>query len=294
MGKKSKKLEMIEMDYNLPIFMYIHTMDELQNDYDKIMQEKLIEHWHKELEINYILDGQCDYYIDGKHFAAKKGDIIIINSESIHRVVPKITSVVENRMAYTLLINYEFIKNIIPDIDESLFVIRKIKDIRSIIISIEEIFKHYKYDKTEYKNIAIFGLVYKLIYELCINDGKQSKPSILLKSRINTEKIKEVLDYIENNYREPLKQEEVAKHFYFSREHFSRLFKKYTGTTFKEYLTVYRLQKAIQRMKEYDDSMVDIALETGFSDTRQFIKYFKKYYRVTPYQYKIKQVSYSR
>ena len=291
MGKRSKKLEMIEMEYNLPIFMYIHTIDELQNDYDKIMQEKLTEHWHKELEINYILDGQCDYYIDGKHYTAKKGDIIIINSESIHRAVPKITRVIENRMAYTLLINYEFIKNLIPDLDESMFIIEKIKDLSSIKICIEEILKHYKYDKTQYKYIAISGLVQKLIYELCINDAKQNKSSVVLTGKKNIQKIKEVLDYIANNYREQLKQEDLAKYFYFSREYFSRFFKKYTGTTFREYITIYRLQKAIQRMMECDDSMVNIALDTGFSDTRQFIKHFKKYYKVTPYQYKIKKVT---
>lgn len=291
MEKKNQKLEVVKMEYNLPVFMYLHTLDVLQKHYDRIMEEKFIEHWHKELEINYILDGQFDYYIDGKHYAAQKGDIIIVNSESIHRVIPNITGVTENRIAFSLLIKREFIKTLIPEIDESMFVVEKIKDLNSVKICMEEILRHYKYDKTQYKNIAISGLLHKLIYELCINGAKQDKPIVILKSKINMQKIREILKYITSNYRKPLKQENVAKHFYFSREYFSRFFKKYTGITFKEFLAIYRLQKAIQKMIECDASMSDIALDTGFSDTRQFIKYFKKYYRITPYQYKIKKVT---
>ncbi|MDS0524292.1 AraC family transcriptional regulator [Clostridium sp. SHJSY1] len=291
MKKKNQKLEIVTMEYNLPVFMYILTMDEFQKYHDKIMQEKMIDHWHKELEINYILDGQVDYYIDGKHYEAKKGDIIIINCESIHSVVPNIDEVIENRIVFTLLIKYEFIKNLIPDLDESIFIIEKIKDLNSIKICIEEIFKYYKYYKNQYENIAISGLLHKLIYELCISGAKRNKSSILLKNKINIQKVKEILEYITNNYKEPLKQEDIAKYFYFSREYFSRFFKKYTGITFKEYLTVYRLQKAVQKMMECDSSMANIAQDTGFSDTRQFIKCFKKYYKATPYQYKIKQVT---
>ena len=57
--------------------------------------------------------------------------------------------------------------------------------------------------------------------------------------------------------------------------------------TFKEYVTRYRLAKAIELMKNSDFSMTEIAMRVGFTDTRRFIIACKKYYGITPYQYKI-------
>ena len=98
--------------------------------------------------------------------------------------------------------------------------------------------------------------------------------------------IREIMEYVENHYQEPTNQAEVAKELGFSREHFCRYFKQYTGITFREYLTRYRLNQAKKQMDASEDTILTIALDTGFSDAKQFSSAFKKYYGMTPGQYR--------
>lgn len=56
--------------------------------------------------------------------------------------------------------------------------------------------------------------------------------------------------------------------------------------TFREYLTRYRLNKARLRIERTSDTELSIALDVGFSDVKQLSNAFKKYYGMTPSQYR--------
>ena len=57
--------------------------------------------------------------------------------------------------------------------------------------------------------------------------------------------------------------------------------------TFKEYLTRFRLQKAVELLGSVEKPTVtDTAMRVGFSDTRRFILACKKYYGMTPAEYR--------
>ena len=43
-----------------------------------------IKHFHPEYEIFYILDGQRDFFFDNRIYHARKGDLILIDSNLIH------------------------------------------------------------------------------------------------------------------------------------------------------------------------------------------------------------------
>ena len=104
----------------------------------------------------------------------------------------------------------------------------------------------------------------------------------------NIERMKGVIQYVENHYTEPISQSAVAQKFYFSREYFSRYFKKTCGMTFTDYVTQYRLQKAKEDLIGSSASILEIALKNGFSDERRFINSFRKWFGTTPLQYRKK------
>ena len=66
----------------------------------------------------------------------------------------------------------------------------------------------------------------------------------------------------------------------------SRIFKKYTGTTFSEYLTNYRIEQAKKLLGEGKLSVKEIAYATGFNSQGYFSKIFKKYAGVSPSDFK--------
>jgi AraC-like DNA-binding protein len=56
--------------------------------------------------------------------------------------------------------------------------------------------------------------------------------------------------------------------------------------TFKEYLSDYRVNMARNDLLNSDKSILEIALECGFTDARGYINAFKKIYGTTPFHYR--------
>ena len=76
-------------------------------------------------------------------------------------------------------------------------------------------------------------------------------------------------------------------HKYFvNPSYLSRLFKAETGQAFSKYLVNLRMKKAAQVLENSDLKVSDVAMCVGYNDVSYFIQTFKKYYNVTPEQYK--------
>ena len=97
----------------------------------------------------------------------------------------------------------------------------------------------------------------------------------------------EVLERVNNSYADSeLTLDKVAKMSNFSRSYISRLFRENTGSSFGEYITAFRLEKACVMLREDNVSVLDAALACGFSSVSYFIQVFKRAIGVTPLKYK--------
>ena len=92
--------------------------------------------------------------------------------------------------------------------------------------------------------------------------------------------------YIYRNFQSPLTLDEVAGIAGLSPTYFSRKFKLLTGMGFKEYLNYIRLKHACAALLTTDNSITDIALEYGFSDSNYFKDLFKKEFGKSPREYR--------
>lgn len=66
----------------------------------------------------------------------------------------------------------------------------------------------------------------------------------------------------------------------------SRLFKKHTGSTFKEYIQTTRLSRAVYLLTATKKPVERIIEEIGYENSSYFHKLFKKAYHMTPKQYR--------
>lgn len=99
--------------------------------------------------------------------------------------------------------------------------------------------------------------------------------------------IDKVRHYIKNNYHDSsLSLNSAAQQVYISPAYLSILFKRELGTTFIDFVTTLRLEKAkeflgISGMKTYE-----AAAKVGYNDPQYFSNCFKKYTGFTPSEYK--------
>lgn len=98
--------------------------------------------------------------------------------------------------------------------------------------------------------------------------------------------ISKVTAYIHENFRDPeLDVQKLAQISFVSREHLSRLFKKYTLESAHSYLTNLRMAHC-RRQIINGKSILDACTESGFSNYSSFLKTFRKLYGITPMEYR--------
>lgn len=130
------------------------------------------------------------------------------------------------------------------------------------------------------------SLLNKLLYLVCKNGLREKNSIVTISGKKNADTLRGILEYVSAHYREPVQQMEIAREFFFTRESFSRFFKRNTGMTFGEYLRLYRVKMARKELVESDRLILDIAVDNGFSDARGFINTFKSVYGTSPLQYR--------
>lgn len=273
--------EMVKLDSNLPVSIRLFTRKSFRN---------CESHWHRSVEFEFFLEGEMNIYVNGKKNLCTAGSFCLINSEEVHRLeVQKDFEIKDGKViGLILLIGYDFIRSLIPEISDIYFRVKDIETEIKIKNLLLKLLREQEMEDFEFNNVRMLGTICELLLVLCQN-CRADKNIIRVNTQRDAERIRRILSYIHENYRENLIQYELAEKFHFSREYFSKFFKKYTGMNCKEYVTRYRLEKAERQMLETDKTILEIALENGFGDERQLIHSFKKYYGDTPSQYRKKK-----
>lgn len=96
-----------------------------------------------------------------------------------------------------------------------------------------------------------------------------------------------LLSFIHENYsRTDLSLNLIARNFNISPQYLSSFFKSQVGKNYMDYVTQYRLQKSLELLEGSSLPVRKIAERVGYTDAGNFIRVFKKYYFVTPGQYR--------
>ncbi len=101
-----------------------------------------------------------------------------------------------------------------------------------------------------------------------------------------SDRLRPVLEFMDQNFREPMTLEATARAFYLSDAHLSRLFRRELNMTFVEYLTSLRLNSARQELLQTDATITRLALGSGFSSAKSFNQYFQRAFGCSPAQYR--------
>ncbi|QWU13315.1 two-component system, response regulator YesN [Paenibacillus sophorae] len=97
---------------------------------------------------------------------------------------------------------------------------------------------------------------------------------------------KQVEAFIQTRYAEEISLQLLAAQFHVSEAHFSRLFRKATGTTFIDYVTQVRMEKAMELLCSPDSRIYEVSLAVGYQDSRYFSQLFRKATGKTPTEFR--------
>lgn len=91
------------------------------------------------------------------------------------------------------------------------------------------------------------------------------------------------MDFLEANYQNAVRLEDVALQVGISPRHLSRLFRQTYGDSFNHILKQIRLQKAYEMLRNHNDLFIkEIATLTGFERPAYFTECFRKEFGLTP------------
>ncbi len=99
-------------------------------------------------------------------------------------------------------------------------------------------------------------------------------------------RIDRVFKYIDENLDSDLSLETVAEVAFYSPFHFHRVFKFVTQETLNAFVTRKRIETAASDLIHKTDSITEISFKYGFKDSSSFTRSFKKYYGVSPTEFK--------
>lgn len=92
--------------------------------------------------------------------------------------------------------------------------------------------------------------------------------------------------YIMQNYQKDINLTDISASVFISPKYLSDLFKKETGETFLSYLTSVRIDNAKRYLQRFDLKIYEVAESVGYGNPKHFMKVFKKYTEMTPYEYR--------
>lgn len=99
--------------------------------------------------------------------------------------------------------------------------------------------------------------------------------------------VKRIINFMSENFEKKISLDQIAHNMYLSPVYVSKIFKEETGESPINYLIKIRLEKAKAILERGDGgSIKNIANEVGYDDVYHFSKLFKKYYGVSPLNYK--------
>lgn len=246
-------------------------------------------HWHNHTEIIYIRSGSCTMYINGIALLCGEEDIILVPHGSLH-------SIVENDCAdyCAIVIGDSLFASMITDIHcnnilfpffsdnpyNPIHISRRLRSHSVLSVPINTIITEEKNRKEGFKMIIKVELC-RFFAEL-IREFPERSLEETVHQNITAQKMKKVIEYISIHFTEKISISLMAEYSHISNQHFCRLFKEFTGKTFIDFLTDYRLEQSNLLLKSTDLPITRIPELTGFCNGNYFSRVYKNKYGFPP------------
>jgi len=221
-------------------------------------------------EVIYIIGGRAEYTVNGIRYKVKKGDLLCTQKDTIRSASTfpddlmecySVSGPVYNASFREIPLPFPFLTHVGIHQD----IISMYKNLDSTWVSKEPGY--------ELKARGIYMMILQRFLGLVYFDEKTKK--------YNT-RIRKAIKYIIEHYSENLSVQIVGKKVGLSASYFGSLFKEETGTSFHQFLTTIRLNRAEDMLRSSEYNVNEVAFACGFSDPFYFSKVYKENTGIPP------------
>ena len=264
---------------------YLHEKYHYFHLQDTAGQERSF-HYHDFDKIVILLSGKVDYTVENVTYRLIPGSVLLVRHHAIHRALIDVSEPYERIIIY---MEHGYFDGIMPsarltecfrstDDSERCLLIPDEKsagELKEVLSSFEASLKDTRYGSDTLRDTLMMQML------IILNRITRTAPEKDTVQPVYDEKIRTVLNYIENHLTDELTVELLAEKAYLSRYHFMRLFKSCTGSTVHEYVRQKRLLHAARLIRE-NVPAGEAARESGFADYSTFNRAFRSCFGVKP------------
>ncbi len=243
-------------------------------------------HFHHDFELLLILSGNATLLYQGKTYSLQPEDIILLNPNETH----ELHTTTEGLTTLCMQFSPKFFENTMPSLKFLSFDALHLSHVLSKgqLHTIRCLFMEtcYQYMKRSVNwqliSSSLLGLLVSTLLKY-VPWHTYSEEEVYA-SDLRRKRVEYIIKYVEDNYANKILLSDIAKKQGISTGYLSHFIRDNLNQSFQEYVTSVRFRHAI-RLLNSNKSLIDICLETGFSNTRYLTKAFLKYQGVTPKEY---------
>ena len=248
-------------------------------------------HNHTFFELVYILKGTATHWIGQESMPLRAGDYFIIDPGSAHSYkdtkdfeiinclflpeyidralgeCPSLSSLLSNQvLRFGVPIDIRAADRILHDEDKSVGKLIRLME------------NEYVQQNVGYMELLRCYLTQVLVLAVRASEHAEQ-------SRVRHRATAAVVEYLQQNYAQPLSLDTISSRFGYTPQYLSSLFHKDTGTTIQDFLQRLRVEEAC-RLMDSKVSLTELAQAVGYTDTKHFSKVFRKHKGISPREYR--------
>ena len=287
--------------------------------YDNLSVGPVAWHWHDELEVVVIESGTAEICVGTERYLCKAGDGFFINSGVLHacwqaedrngcgsagdtgnaeRAEDADSLYIEACHLHSLVFHPRLVggsidsifwqKYVQPVLADSSIKGIHFRDIQKsdndAIQAIEQAWQSCAKKQPGYElNVRnqLSGLMNLILNRHSFPEKQPSEKALR-----DGERIKKMLQFIQENYAEELSVERIAKCATISESECLRCFRSMIGTTPIQYVKQFRVQRAAELLLDTELKISDIGAQCGFQEMSYFARAFRQVQGCTPGEYR--------
>lgn len=252
-------------------------------------------HWHEEFEYILAMQGPLQVDVNKTRLTLQTGQGVFLNSGALHSVEQaEHTALLHSGVFQPRLVGgmdtifwQKLIRPLLQPGAPAFFLLDEaVPWQKQVLAYLRDAWKEVADEPFDYENRVRYHLsaALRLLSTQCVG----GKTKVSEQEQIASERMKQMLRYVEEHYAEELTVEKIAGCVALSESACLRSFRQLLGITPIQYVKQFRVEKAAELLRSTRLKTGEIGLECGFSDGSYFIKTFREIKHCTPREYRIR------